>query len=204
MTSPVFWLVAIIAGIAIAIAAVLILPQPPSRGDAPLPGTDVSVNAGGSIVTVRKVGRMTSVTIRGIHDHWEGDEAVTLPPTPIEATRREETELYNEYMSPSTSATRKYEIADELYAMGYSLPLIPGLIEQWKREQEELKAFRDKGGDARTVLEPTPPIYPKNLTRGGAAPKGLDLDESLLSEAMPDMSEAEEEPHPENPGSPDY
>lgn len=200
MSSPVFWLVALIAGFAIAIAAVLLLPPPSSGGDARLPGTDVSVDAGGSVVTVRKVGRVTRVTIRGIHDHWEGDEAVTLPPTPIEAARREETALYNEYMSPSTSATRKYEIADELYALGYSLPLIPGLIEQWKREQEELRAFRDRGGDARTVLEPTPPVYPRDLT----SPKRLDLDGSLLAEEMPDMSEAGEEPYPEDEREPDH
>lgn len=188
MTHVLFWLIIALSLSFIAVCIFFLLASQKAHGE----DEGVAVHAAGSIVTVRKVGHMTSVTIRGYHDHWEGSEGIELPPTPIEATRREESALYNEYMSPDTSATRKYEIADELYAMGYSLPLIPGLIEQWKREQAELQAFREKDADARAALEPTPPDF---STAGRNSLEDFVIDQDLRSVPQPDMSEpAEEEP----------
>lgn len=178
MISPIFWITAILAAFCIAVAGLLLFP-PPRRSTSA--GDGLSVVSGESVVTVRRIGVHTSVTIRGVADHWDESRGVALPPTPIEVTRAEEPELYAEYMSPDTSATRKYEIADHLYSMGYSLPLIPGLIEQWKREQEELRVLRERDAEAtRAALEPTPPAY-----------RNLDIDESLRHEPLDDLAPPE-------------
>ena len=116
MTQIAIWLAAVLGIVAVVILATLIFS--PSKEKEPAAKTDegISVNASeGSIVTVRKVGRVTSVTIRTqAHDHWEGSDGVQVPQIPTEMTRLYRPDLYDEYMSPETSAIRKYEIADEL------------------------------------------------------------------------------------------
>jgi len=98
----------------------------------------VSADAG-SVVTVRKVGGTTRVEIRqtwqGAVDEEQWEDGTALAPTPAEITATSEPELYREYMSPKTSATRKYEIIDYVYGIGLTLPLIPGLHEQYLKEQ---------------------------------------------------------------------
>ncbi len=97
--------------------------------------SEVSISGENGIVTIRKVGRSTSVVIHSdTGDYWEGSDGISIPMTPIEATRRHEPELYAEYMSEKTSAIRKYEIAEELYSIGYTLPYQRGLHEQWVKE----------------------------------------------------------------------
>lgn len=130
------WLVALLGLAAVAIIIILLLA--PTKDPASASGKEdaVAVNAAeGSIVTVRKVGRVTSVTIRSeVHDHWEGSDGVQLPPLPVGVTRQERPDLYAEYLSAETPALRKYEIADQLYSEGFTLPYIRGLHEQYKRE----------------------------------------------------------------------
>ena len=144
--------------VTLAIAIFLYLVFSPSRegGAAGAPPQDgISVNtAEGSIVTVRKVGRITSVTIRStVHDHWEGSGDISVPPLPIEVTKIERPELYEEYINPKTSAMRKYEIADDLYAEGFTLPYISGLNEQYKKEVSEALI---SPGDGKVIAESTP------------------------------------------------
>ena len=144
--------------VTLAIAIFLYLVFSPSRegGAAGAPPQDgISVNpAEGSIVTVRKVGRITSVTIRStVHDHWEGSGDISVPPLPIEVTKIERPELYEEYINPKTSAMRKYEIADDLYAEGFTLPYISGLNEQYKKEVSEALI---SPGDGKVIAEYTP------------------------------------------------
>ena len=144
--------------VTLAIAIFLYLVFSPSRegGAAGAPPQDgISVNtAEGSIVTVRKVGRITSVTIRStVHDHWEGSGDISVPPLPIEVTKLERPELYEEYINPKTSAMRKYEIADDLYAEGFTLPYISGLNEQYKKEVSEALI---SPGDGKVIAESTP------------------------------------------------
>ena len=144
--------------VTLAIAIFLYLVFLPSRegGAAGVPPQDgISVNtAEGSIVTVRKVGRITSVTIRStVHDHWEGSGDISVPPLPIEVTKIERPELYEEYINPKTSAMRKYEIADDLYAEGFTLPYISGLNEQYKKEVSEALI---SPGDGKVIAESTP------------------------------------------------
>ena len=109
-----------------------------------------------SVVTVRKVRRDTPSAIRrSVNDHWEGtDDYLDIPPPPTEVTLREEPTLYAEYLSPETSAIRRYEIADELYGQGYTLPYIKGLSDQYNDEMKE--AIEHGGPDARTIHERTP------------------------------------------------
>ena len=137
MTTPVIILGAILASVAFALTVLLLAPSKENQ----LPGSedgDISVNTAGSVVTVRKVGHVTSVYIRGgVHDHWEGSEGIVLPMIPTEVTKANEPELYAEYLSPETSAVRKYEIIEELYSKGYTLPYIKGLHEQYKNELRE-------------------------------------------------------------------
>ena len=144
--------------VTLAIAIFLYLVFSPSRegGAAGAPPQDgISVNtAEGSIVTVRKVGRITSVTIRStVHDHWEGSGDISVPPLSIEVTKIERPELYEEYINPKTSAMRKYEIADDLYAEGFTLPYISGLNEQYKKEVSEALI---SPGDGKVIAESTP------------------------------------------------
>lgn len=94
----------------------------------------------GSVITVRKVGGTTKVEIRptfsgvGEEEHYE--DGTSLPVPSVEVTKMTEPELYREYMSPGVSAVRKYEIIDYVYALGLTLPLIPGLHEQYLKETE--------------------------------------------------------------------
>ena len=182
------WLAAALGIIAVVIVAVLIFSPSKDKDSAAKPDGGISVNASeGSIVTVRKVGRVTSVTIRTqAHDHWEGSDGVQVPQIPTEMTRLYRPELYDEYMSPETSAIRKYEIADELYAEGFTLPYIRGLHKQYKREVAE--ALKD-GGDARTIVEHTPAnITPKS--KDDKQYKELDINRN---QEIGDMDAAPEE-----------
>jgi len=155
------------------------------------PAADVSINAAeGSIVTVRKVGRTTRVVIRSdIHDHWEGSDGIELSPTPIEITKQEEPELYAEYMSPRTSAIRKYEIADYIYSLGLTLPYIRGLHEEWQKERERL-ASADPSQE-RTPVNPT-----GGKMHGGIVYRKLNINHNLREEPIGDM-ESEDAPSPE-------
>ncbi len=101
---------------------------------------EVSISGENGMVTIRKVGRSTSVLIHSdTGEYWEGSDGISIPMTPIEATRRHEPALYAEYMSEKTSAIRKYEIAEELYSIGYTLPYQRGLHEQWVKEMRLMK-----------------------------------------------------------------
>ena len=97
----------------------------------------------GSVITVRKVGGTTKVEIRptffgvGEEDHYE--DGLVLPPPSVDVTKLTEPELYREYMSATTTARRKYEIIDYIYGLGLTLPLIPGLHEQFIKETEAEK-----------------------------------------------------------------
>lgn len=153
MTYPIFILLGILALALVAIVIVLVSPTASPEEKSLPQGESISVETQGSIVTVRKIGRVTSVSIHdGIRDHWEGPDGVPISPLSPESTRFYYPELYDEYMSSSTSAIRKREIIDEVYAMGFTLPHIPGLYEQYKRELEEA----EKDPDGRTANEPTP------------------------------------------------
>ena len=135
MPIPSIWLIAALAVIAVVFIILLLLPGQDKQAGAQ---SDVSVSAApGSVVTVRKVGHVTSVLIReAVHDHWEGGDGISLPLLPTEVTRREQPGLFAEYMSPDTRPSRKYQIIDEVYALGYTLPFIPGLYDQYKKEIE--------------------------------------------------------------------
>ena len=187
MTTTAICLAAALGAVALIIVAVLVFSpskepsKPQGKGD-----EGVSVSAGeGSIVTVRKVGRMTSVTIRSsVHDHWEGSDSIQVPMIPVEVTRLEKPDLYAEYMSPETSAIRRYEIADELYAEGFTLPYIRGLNEQYKKEIAE--ALADRSGDGPTIAERTP----VDLTgKGMGQPEyqELDINDGLRHVQLEDM-----------------
>ena len=153
MTITSIILSALLAAMAIALAGVLIL----TRDSSPKVGTSGSAPGGNGagLVTVRRAGGVTSIDIPdGILDHWEGDAGIPLPPLPIEVTRRERPELYAEFVSASTTAGRRYEIADELYSQGFTLPWIPGLDRQYR---EEKKNSPKDSGDGRRI--------PVDLTR---------------------------------------
>lgn len=128
------------AGLAIIVAILLVLALlSMSSHGRESQDSGVSINtAEGSIVTVRKIGRTTRVDIRNdIHDHWEGSGGIDLQPVSIETTRQLEPELFAEYMSPKTSATRKYEIVDYIYSIGLTLPHLRDLNIQFRKEQQE-------------------------------------------------------------------
>ena len=98
-------------------------------------------------------------------------------------------------MDPRTSAVRKYEIIDEVYALGFTLPYIKGLNEQYKRELKEALASGDP--DGRTVSERTP----ANLSRkekdgaGEAEPRKMQINEALFHAPVPDMDkDGEDQP----------
>ena len=145
---------------------------------------DISVGGGGSVVTVRKIGPITSVTIRQrVNDHWDGQDGVAVPLLGPEAAKRYEPALWSEYMDPLTSAVRKYEIIDEVYALGFTLPYIKGLNVQYKREITEAIASGDP--DGRTVNERTP----LNLTQKESAARQVTINEALRRTPVPDMGE---------------
>ena len=184
------------AALAAVIAAALlyVLCIPSDNGSVKAPGTDVSISAArGSVVTVRKVGRTTRVDIHpDIHDHWEGSSGVDIAPTPIEVTRREEPELYAEYMDPHTTASRRYAIADYIYSLGLTLPYIHGMNEQWRREQEQEQA------EAVNPITERTPVNPQGgELRGGLVMRRLDIDQGLREEPMYDMSPEPDETSPE-------
>ena len=173
MTVPLLILIGILVCVVAGLSLILLIPPKEDGAHVRSSGGDVSVSAAGSIVTVRKVGGVTSVSIReDVHDHWEGEETVPLPFLSTEITRQKEPELFNEYLSPDTSAVRKYEIINELYDKGFTLPLIRGLHEQYKREtaRERQRA-------------------PVNLTPQSVAP-----DPSLYAVPQPDMGEGPSDP----------
>ena len=187
MSTAAIYLAAALGIIAIVIITILVLSPSKEPGRASDKEDEgVSVNAGGgSIVTVRKVGRMTSVTIRSaVHDHWEGAENIQVPQIPIEVTRLEKPELYAEYISPETSAIRKYEIADELYAEGFTLPYIRGLNEQYKKEIAE--ALADRSGDGPTIAERTP-VDLTGKGKGQPEYRELDINDGLRHVQLEDM-----------------
>ena len=105
-------------------------------------------------------------------------------------TRREQPELYAEYMDPGTSASRKYEIIDEVYALGYTLPYIRGLNDLYKKELKD--AMESGDPDARTALERTP----VNLTAASGKDEDgirrMDIDNGLRHAPLPDMGEGSE------------
>ena len=188
MPIPSIWLIAALAVIAVVFIVLLLLPgQDKQAGTQP----DVSVSAApGSVVTVRKVGHVTSVLIReAVHDHWEGGDGISLPLLPTELTRRDQPGLFAEYMSPDTRPSRKYQIIDEVYALGYTLPFLPGLYDQYKKEVEEAIG-KDK--------EPTQvcPKSPVNLTPSHDKPqdgvKRMDIDDGLRHAPLPDMGSGDE------------
>lgn len=181
MTAPAIWLVATLFAAAAIFTVLLLLPT--KDGSSRPAGEDdgISVSAEGSIVTVRKVGRVTSVVIRpDIHDHMEGGDSIELPELPIEVTRMREPELFAEYVSPETSAVRKYEIADDLYSRGYTLPWIKGLNEQYKKEMEKAKE-----GGGRNVR------HPANLGRKDDGHKELSPNRALMGVRQPDMGDGD-------------
>ena len=187
----------IFAVLAILIIAmlVMVLASPSEQGGGKASSPDVSISAAeGSVVTVRKVGRTTRVDIHpDIHDHWEGGGGVDISPTPIEITRREEPELYAEYMNPRTPASRKYAIADYIYSLGLTLPFIHGMNEQWKREQEELLQSKPSQGPVNPITEQTPVNPEGGELRDGLVMRKLDINQSLREEPMPDMGPGQEE-----------
>jgi len=175
-----------VALMVIACAAALLL-DPGEKGRAGQGAESVITAPGHSVITVRKVGRTTRVDIRAdIHSHWEGEEGVAPKPTPVEVTRREQPELFEEYMSPEATATRKYAIVDELYSMGYTLPLIPSLHEQWVLEQQMVRAQQED-----------PP-------KEDPAPRRLNVDYALSAVPMPPLGDepGTEGPEPEEEPSP--
>lgn len=187
MTTPAICLLVILTVALLGLLFLLFMPQ--KSGDTASAGAEnISVGGGGSIVTVRKIGPITSVTIRQrVHDHWDGPDGVAVPLLGPEAAKRYEPTLWNEYMDPHTSAIRRYEIIDELYSLGFTLPYINGLHEQYKRELTEALASGDP--DSRAVNERTP----VNLSQGrqeAAAEndtKKMHIDDSIRHTPVPDM-----------------
>ena len=198
MSATAICLLVILGASVLGLAVLLFLPRKGKGGDGVPPPNELSIDSGAGIVTVRKIGPVTSVTIRqGVSDHWEGPEGIALPLPGTEAARRHEPALWAEYMNPATSAIRKYEIIDEVYALGFTLPYIRGLNEQYQREMREALASGDP--DSRAVHERTP----VNLTparQGGSAPGGyrkVHIDGELRHAPLPDMGEDA----PEAPGN---
>lgn len=190
MTATAICLLVILGSSVLGLAILLFLPQKEKGQDGDAPSNELSIDSGASIVTVRKIGPITSVTIRqGVSDHWEGSEGIALPLLGTEATRRHEPALWAEYMDPSTSATRKYEIIDEVYALGFTLPYIKGLNEQYKREMKEALASGDP--DSRAVHERTPVNLTPARQDGSASEdyKKIHINDDLRHAPLPDMGE---------------
>ena len=190
MSTTAIWLIAALVVIAVIFAVLLFLPGQDRNSPVTVAERVSLAPSPGSIVTVRKVGRITSVVIReDIHDHWEGD-SIPLPLLPTEVTRREQPELYAEYMDPGTSASRKYEIIDEVYALGYTLPYIRGLNELYKKELKDAMEAGDP--DARTALERTPVNLTAASGKDGDGIRRMDIDNGLRHAPLPDMGEGSE------------
>lgn len=200
MTTPAIILVATLAAVAVVFTVLLLVPQGDGEKKSLPSDGDISIGTPGGVVTVRKVGRVTSVVIHeGIHDHWEGADGVPVPLLPTEATKVHEPALYAEYMSPETSAIRKYEIIDEVYSKGFTLPYIGGLNEQYKREMREALSGAPSEGTAAARK-------PVDLTPGRKAPAGdgddfeiLDINDGLRHAPLPEMDVDDPDgPGPEN------
>lgn len=195
MSEPAIILLAVFAVALIGMVILLLVPTAEAPGKGQSGGESICVETKGSIVTVRKVGSITSVYIHGgIADHWDGADGVSLGPLSPESTRLYEPALYDEYMSPSTSAIRKREIIDEVYSMGFTLPYIPGLYEQYKRELSE--AEKDPDGKAATEHTPV------NLTAGSEPReepqlKTLEVNRALAQTAFSPM-ETGDDPSQDN------
>ena len=187
MTTPFVWLVATLFAAAAIFTVLVLFPTKESSPSRDGKDDGISITAGGSVVTVRKVGRVTSVVIRNdIHDHWEGSDGIDIPQLPIEFTRLHEPALYAEYVSPETSAIRKYEIADDLYAQGYTLPYIRGLHEQYKREMKEAQEWGVTDAEASRGYSPAN-LSPRKVE---VPPRELEPDNSLRSVDLPEMGYA--------------
>lgn len=131
MSVPLPLLLWALALAAVVFTVLLLLPSGKDRKPKPEPEPVTE----GDIVTVHRIGPVTSVVIRSSpRDHLEGTRNPSPPPVPPEVTREQFPELYSEYMDPATSAIRRYDIIAELYSMGFTLPYISSLHEQWKRE----------------------------------------------------------------------
>lgn len=200
MTTPAIILVATLAAVAVVFTVLLLIPQGGGEKTSLPSDGDISIGTPGGVVTVRKVGRVTSVVIHeGIHDHWEGADGIPVPLLPTEATKVHEPALYAEYMSSETSAIRKYEIIDEVYSKGFTLPYIGGLNEQYKREMREALSGTPAEGTA-TVRKPV------DLTPGRNHPAGdgddiekLDINDGLRHAPLPEMDGDDPDgPGPEN------
>ncbi len=136
----------------VAIVTVLVfLARPVDRKNEKKTGD--SSDSPGGIITIRHVGTRTKISV--IPDYLEGQgEPAGFVPT--EAARDSFPELYEEYMSPETSATRKYEIADYIYSIGLTLPLQRGMYEQFKREVEE--RIRAEAGQEEEKMPEAEPV----------------------------------------------
>lgn len=194
MNTFIICLLIFLAFVAVIFMILLLLPLKEKGGNRTAENA-LSIQDGGSIVTVHKIGPVTSVTIRQtVNDHWEGKDGVALPMLAPEVTRHYEPDLWNEYMDPKTSAIRKYELIDEAYSMGFTLPLIKGLDEQYKKEIK--KALSSSDPDARTIHERTP-VDLSREHRGGPdserEEKKVQINDELRHAPLPDM----EEPKPE-------
>ena len=150
MTMTTIILAVLLASVAVALTMVFIFTKESSAtGET---HERISIGSRGSIVTVRKAGSVTSVDFRGAAlDHWEGDGDIPVPPPPVEETRRRWPDLYSEYISEDTPPLRRREIADDLYAMGFTLPYIPGLYE---RCRDGLRGENARGRRAPVDLTP--------------------------------------------------
>lgn len=193
MNTTIFIYIAAALAAVAAVALVLIVASVSSHGRTDAGDDGVSISAdSGSIVTVRKIGRTTRVDIRrDLHDHWEGQGGIDLQPVGIETTRSLEPELFAEYMSPKTSATRKYEIVDYIYSIGLSLPHIRGLNEQWLREQEALR---------NPATEHTPVDPSGGTTINGIVYRELEVDPRLREEPLPEFGESGQGEEPSGEG----
>ena len=188
MSAPVIAIIAVLAAV-IAVLAVLLLqpekaapPEPPREGD-----THEEPSPEG-VVTVRHAGQSMTIVIRDgtrLRDGMEGGGGITLPQLPTEAAARIFPALYSEYMSPDTSASRKYEIIDLLYDLGFTLPYTKGLYEQYRRERDEAGKA---GGDAAVINESTPPAVPRDLRKARTIRTAV-IDESLRHVDQPDMED---------------
>lgn len=135
------WAAAALLAVSAVLAVALALEPRPADGEGDSGNVKPRKPSGGSMVTVRRVGGVTSVVIReGVRDHWEGDGGVPAALLPPEVTRAAHPALYAEYLSPDTPPSRRYAIIDELYSMGFTLPYCKDLHALWKAEEARSKA----------------------------------------------------------------
>lgn len=141
----------IIAMAAFIIAALMyVIVSSRRTGDASEERHESEVEPGRPVFTVRNA-FVQSVSFRNspVPYSLERDDETELAPADLSATMRAFPDLYAEYMSGQTSATRKMEISDIIYEAGFILPLQPGLYEQYRREMQEREALQaSPSGDA--------------------------------------------------------